>query len=124
YTGQDIHNAVHDSHWEAARLNHLNNDQQRKKSTLKSFDNRSHELPKAGTAKPLDHLDNTHPSHEFPLPNKHNLNDPSPARVIVQNVNGHHVFQGVIAHDQSRTPGRGNGYNDHFHVPAQRPVHR
>ncbi|KAF9479445.1 hypothetical protein BDN70DRAFT_932597 [Pholiota conissans] len=128
YTGHDVRKAVFDGHMEHERLKGASN-RQKKLSPLKSFGNRLHELPHpGGSSRPLSHM-TVHPgsSHhphgrEFPLPNHHNPGQPSPARVITQKTqSGHHTFRGVIAHDQSRTPGTGNGYNDHFQVPAHKP---
>ncbi|KAF9483731.1 hypothetical protein BDN70DRAFT_799246 [Pholiota conissans] len=123
YTGQEVQKAVYESHAEADRLKGASKTQQ-KKSDLKDFKNYDHREPKTdgnGGAKPLAHMvvDGTpgHPAgKEWPLLNKHDPNTPGPARVITQEIApGHHVFQGVVAHDQSRIAGT-PGYNDHFHV--------
>ncbi|KAF9474328.1 hypothetical protein BDN70DRAFT_884898 [Pholiota conissans] len=125
YTGKEVRKAVFDSHMEAHRVKGISKTQQ-KKSPLKSFNNRPHEVPNAhGGARPLNHMNVVHgsahhpPGREFPLPNKHNPATPSPARVITQKTKGgHQTFRGVIAHDQSRTPGP--GYNDHFQVKPRK----
>ncbi|KAF9483739.1 hypothetical protein BDN70DRAFT_873337 [Pholiota conissans] len=122
FTGTEVRKAVFDSHAEAERIKHISKTQQ-KKSPLKTFNNRPHEVPQAhgGGDRPLPHMvvDRNAPHHppgrEYPLPNHHDPHNPGPARVITQQTKGgHHTFKGVIAHDQSRTPGP--GYNDHFQV--------
>ncbi|KAF9474332.1 hypothetical protein BDN70DRAFT_924647 [Pholiota conissans] len=125
YTGKEVRKAIFDSHMEAHRIKGITKNQ-RKKSPLKSFNNRPHEVPKPhGGARPLKHMNVVHgsahhpPGREFPLPNKHDAAKPSPARVIIQQTKGgHYTFRGVVSHDQSRTPGP--GYNDHFQVKPRR----
>nr|BAL02916.1 hypothetical protein [Pholiota nameko] len=128
YTGHEVRKAVFDGHMEHERLKTASN-RQKKLSPLKAFGNRLHELAHpGGSSRPLPHMtvhpgSHSHPhGREFPLPNHHNPGTPGPARVITQKTpSGHHTFRGVIAHDQSRTPGAGHGYNDHFQVPERKP---
>ncbi|KAF6749656.1 hypothetical protein DFP72DRAFT_912261 [Ephemerocybe angulata] len=120
YSGKEVRKEVFNSHMEAQRLKGLSKTQQ-KKSPLKPFYNHPHEVPKPGDLKPLKGMatvvkgGNQQPGREWPMPNKATPGTTSPVRVITQEDNkGNHVFHGVIAHDQSRTPGP--GYNDHFQV--------
>jgi len=141
YTGLGVRKAVYDGHKEADRLAQpgVGTNTQLKKSLLKTnFQNRPHRVAHpsgTGGDRPLPDMtvtgDPDHPlGREFPLPNKHVPSNPKntgPARVITQQVggpespDGHHQFQGVISHDQSRTDRTtGAGYNDHFQVHEQR----
>ncbi|KAF8973565.1 hypothetical protein BDZ97DRAFT_1775718 [Flammula alnicola] len=122
FTGKAVRKAVFDGHMEAQRVKGVSKTQA-KKSPLKQFSNRPHEVAKPnGGAKPLPHMtvektkSHTGPGREFPLGDPKNL---GPARVITQQTKGgHQTFKGVIAHDQSRTPGP--GYNDHFQVKPKK----
>ncbi|KAF8967647.1 hypothetical protein BDZ97DRAFT_1755755 [Flammula alnicola] len=127
FAGKDVHQAVFESHAEAQRLKDPGlSKTQAKKSPLKSFSNRPHEVPKPnGGNKPLPQMtvDKNHPhkppGREFPLGDPKNL---GPARVITQKTKGgHQTFRGVIAHDQSRARTPGPGYNDHFQVKESKP---
>ncbi|KAF5334871.1 hypothetical protein D9611_009992 [Ephemerocybe angulata] len=126
YSGKEVRKEVFKGHMEAQRLKGLSKTQQ-KKSPIKPFGNRPHEVPKPGNLKPLKGMtpvvkggkQHQQPGREWPMPNKAVPGTTSPVRVITQKgKKGNHVFRGVVAHDQSRTPGK--GYNDHFQVKEQK----
>ncbi|KAF9473541.1 hypothetical protein BDN70DRAFT_937356 [Pholiota conissans] len=124
YTGQHIHDAVLNYLWETERHKTLTEKEIRKTSPIKPFSNFDHHPRKEGGGdKPLPHMlvDETHPKgKEWPLFHTVDRTKPGPARIIMQHLDGHHVFQGVIAHDQSRVKGLA-GYDDHFHVVPTMP---
>jgi len=95
----------------------------KKKSLLRSFDNRDHITPQvSGPIKPLPSMNG--PGMEYPLPDKTGKRI-GPARIILQETDGKLEFKGVVAHDQGRAnlnkeTGEGfdksTGLNDHFEV--------
>jgi hypothetical protein len=140
FTGKDARIATFNSHLnsaspvgkDAAGKNKKPADRQ-----PKTFNNNPHEVPKHGTAKPIDSMHG--PGREYPItagkPKGYHgeLADLGAARVITQATGNSRTvksgkgtktvpetaFKGVIAHDPSRA--RGKGYNDHFQVPFTPP---
>jgi len=141
YRGRDVRKAVAKMHMNEAKAAHTPglSGAQKKKLKTQNFNNRNHVHPKPngrGGAKPLPGMKVNVAGHHTPagkeiqLPNKNpgtllhgQKPPPGPARAILQvNKKGHHVFKGVIAHDQSRTAGS-PGVNDHFKVRGVKPRH-
>lgn len=140
FTGKEARIGTFNSHLHSASPVGKNAAGKNKKTTdryPKKFDNRFHEVPKQGTVKPIDSMRGT--GHEYPIiagkPKGYHGDhaDLGPARVITQPTGNYRTvksgkgtktvpetaFKGVIAHDSSRTPGK--GYNDHFQVPFTPP---
>lgn len=141
FTGKDARIATFNSHLNAASPVGKNAAGKNKKVNdrqPKTFNNIAHDLPKAGTAKPIDSMVGT--GREYPItagkPKGYHGDhvDLGPARVITQATGNSRTvkdgkgtktvpetaFKGVIAHDPSRAPGT-KGYNDHFSVPFTPP---
>jgi hypothetical protein len=120
YSKQNVKTAMKDAKAELKRHKGLSKNQ-KKKSDLKPFGNRDHQLQLPGAAGP-----NSLPKAgkknlmEFPLKNgREPAGEKGPARVILKkNIFGQLKFKGVVAHDQNRLP-QTLGYNDHFKIKGR-----
>jgi hypothetical protein len=140
FTGKDARIATFNSHLNSASPVGKNAAGKNKKPAdrqPKTFNNDPHEVPKHGTAKPIDGMHGA--GREYPItagkPKGYHGEhaDLGSARVVTQATGNSRTvksgkrtktvpetaFKGVIAHDSSRTPGK--GYNDHFEVPFTPP---
>jgi hypothetical protein len=128
FTGKDARVAVFNSHLNAnSPVGKDPNGKNKKKSDRqpKQFDNDPHQVPKAGTERPLDGMKG--PGTEYPItagkPKGYQgaHGDLGSARVITQKNGGVTEFKGVVNHDTSRTDPAAKGFNDHFQVPYTPP---